>query len=309
MSGPPLVLRRALTVAAFVVVGAASARALAGPEQLSFREQAVCLKHRKAKEHALAAEHCLAAYNALPDLPEAMEARSVMAFDAHYSFRDAYAQTGEVKHLCDEIRLFIRFLDYLDQHYPAPKRPADRKDAQELLDAARNDLAGRSCKEPEPEREPEPEPVPEPERVPEPEPVQTPLAAPAVAVTPTAPPPKVRGGLRASGWTLFAVGLGFGAWSAVELAIGELNQRSRDAILGSVPAPVPDDQLRQVERLVAIGGAANRRAIVAGSLSGASLLTGITLLAVDVHQRRKQRRLAFAPTLGATIGVRLRLEF
>jgi len=301
MNGPPLVLCRALTVAAFVVAGASSARALAGPEQLSFREQALCLEHREANEHALAAEHCLAAYNALPDLPDAMEARSVMAFDAHYSFRDAYVQTGDVKHLCDEIHLFIRFLDYLDQHYPAPQRPADRKDAQELLDAARNDLAGRSCKERESE--------PEPEQEPEPEPEQTPPPAPLVEIVPPPPPPKLPGGLRASGWTLFALGLGFGAWSAVELAIGEMNQRGRDTLIGSVPAPVSNDLLRQAERLDAIGDAANRRAIVAASLSGASLLTGVTLLAVDVHRRRQHRRLAFAPALGATLGVRLRLEF
>ena len=300
MNGPPLVLRHALTVAAFVVAGASSARALAGPEQLSFREQAVCLKHREANEHALAAEHCLAAYNALPDLPDAMEARSVMAFDAHYSFRDAYVQTGEVKHLCDEIRLFIRFLNYLDQHYPAPERPADRKDAQELLDAARNDLGGRSCKEKEPEPEPE---------LSEPEPEQAPAPAPTVEIAPPAPPPKMRAGLRASGWTLFALGLGLGAWSAAELALGEMNQRGRDTLIGSVPAPVPADLLHQAEKLDATGDAANRRAIVAASLSGASLLTGITLLAVDVHRRRQHRRLAFAPTLGATLGVRLRLEF
>ena len=300
MNGPPLVLRHALTVAAFVVAGVSSVRALAGPEQLSFREQALCLKHREANEHALAAEHCLAAYNALPDLPDAMEARSVMAFDAHYSFRDAYVQTGEVKHLCDEIRLFIRFLNYLDQHYPAPERPADRKDAQELLDAARNDLGGRSCKEKEPEPEPE---------LSEPEPEQAPAPAPAVEIAPPAPPPKMRAGLRASGWTLFALGLGLGAWSAAELALGEMNQRGRDTLIGSVPAPVPDDLLRQAEKLDAIGDAANRRAIVAGSLSGASLLTGITLLAVDARRRQQHRRLAFAPTLGATLGVRLRLEF
>ena len=295
MNGPPLVLCHTLTVVAFLVAGASSAHALAGPEQLSFREQAVCLKHREANEHALAAEHCLAAYNALPDLPDAMEARSVMAFDAHYSFRDAYVQTGEVKHLCDEIHLFIRFLDYLDRHYPAPERPADRKDAQELLDAARNDLGGRSCKEKQPEPEPEPEPTPPP--------------APLVEIAPPPPPPKMPRGLRASGWTLFALGLGFGAWSAVELAIGEMNQRGRDTLIGSVPAPVPADLLHQAEKLDATGDAANRRAIVAASLSGASLLTGITLLAVDVHRRRQHRRLAFAPTLGATLGVRLRLEF
>ena len=299
MNGPR-VLRRVLIVAAFIA-GISSAPALAGPEQLSFREQAVCLKHRKAKQHALAAEHCLAAYNALPDLPEAMEARSVMAFDAHYSFRDAYTQTGEVKHLCDEIRLFVRFLNYLDRRYPAPQRPADRKDALELLNAARTDLGDRSCreKEPEPEPEPAPEPAPAPEQA---------SAAPAVEVPPP-PPPKPRSGLRASGWTLFALGLGLGAWSAAELAIGELNQRGRDALIDSVPAPVPADLLRQVEALDAIGDASNRRAIVAGSLSGASLITGITLLAVDARRRREHRRLALAPSFGATFGARLRLEF
>lgn len=299
MNGTPLVLRHALTVAAFAIVGASSARVLAGPEQPSFREQALCLEHREANEHALAADHCLAAYNALPDLPEAMEARSVMAFDAHYSFRDAYVQTGDVKHLCGEIRLFIRFLDYLDRHYPAPQRPADRKDAQELLDAARNDLAGRSCKEKEPEPVPAPAPAPEP----------SPPPAPAVEVARPTPPPTMRSGLRASSWTLFALGLGFGAWSAAELAIGEMNQRGRDTLIGSVPAPVPDDLLRQAEKLDAVGDAANRRAIVAGSLSGASLLTGIILLAVDAHRREQHRRLAFAPTLGAPLGVRIRLEF
>ncbi len=306
MDGPLFALGRTLVVAAFIAGGAMSRPALAGPEQLSYREQTACMKHRKAKQHALAAEHCLAAYNALPDLPEAMAARSVMAFDAHYSFRDAYAQTGEVKHLCGEIRLFIRFLNYLDQHYPAPQRPADRKDALELLNAARKDLGDRSCKEPEPTPTPTPEPEPEPEK---PEQAATPTPGPAVDIAPPPPPLKLRGGLRASGWTLFALGLGFGVWSAAELAIGELNQRSRDALIRSAPAPVPDDLLRQAEKWVTVGEAANRRAIVAGSLSGASLITGVTLLAVDVHRRRQHRRLALAPALGATFGVRLRLEF
>lgn len=302
MDGPPLALGRAAVAAAFIASAAVSGPALAGPEQLSYREQTACMKHRRAKRHALAAEHCLAAYNALPDLPEAMEARSVMAFDAHYSFRAAYAQTGEVKHLCDEIRLFIRFLNYLDQHYPAPQRPADRKDALELLNAARKDLGGRSCKEPEPEPVQATMPEPEPEQPTMPEP------APTQEVAPSRPPP-AQTGLRASGWTLFALGLGFGVWSAAELAIGELNQRGRDALIGSVPAPVPDELLRQAEALLTAGEAANRRAIVAGSLAGASLITGVTLLAVDVHRRRQHRRLAFTPALGATLGVRLRLEF
>jgi len=295
MDGTPLVLRRGLAVAAFIVGVAASTRALAGPETASFREQAACHKHREAGEHVQAAERCLAAYEALPDLPEALDARAVMAFDARYSLRDAYAQTGEIKHLCGEIRLMIRFLNYLTRRVPAGERPFDRLDAKKNLDAARTELGDRSCSE----RPPEPEQKPEP----------TPSPAPAVDVEQARPPLAPRRGLKISGWTLFALGLGFGVWSSAELAIGELNERGRQALIASVPGTAPGALVGQLEALSAAGDAANRRAIVAGSLSGASLITGITLLSVDAHRRRNYRRLALAPVTGPTFGVRLRLEF
>jgi len=298
MDGPPLVLSRALVVAAFLVGAALSARALAGPETPSFREQAACHKHREAGEHVQAAKRCEAAYDALPDLPEALAARGVMAFDAGYSFRDAYDQTGEVKHLCGEIRLMIRFLNYLDNRVPPDERPYDRIDAKKFLDAARNDLGTRSCTEKPPEPEPEPEPVTEPQ----------PAPAPTIDIVQPLPPAPRRG-LKISGWTLFALGLGLGAWSSAELAIGEVNERGRQALIASVPGTVPASLVDQLEVVNAAGDAANRRAIVAGSLSGASLITGITLLAVDAHRRRKHRRLAFVPVTGPTFGVRLRLEF
>lgn len=291
----PLVLRRGLAVAAFIVGVAASPRALAGPETASFREQAACHKHREAGEHVQAAERCLAAYEALPDLPEALDARAVMAFDARYSLRDAYAQTGELKHLCGEIRLMIRFLNYLTRRVPAGERPFDRLDAKKNLDAARTELGDRSCSEKPPE--------PEPEQKPEPSP------APAVDVEQARLPPAPRRGLKISGWTLFALGLGLGAWSSAELAIGELNERGRQALIASVPGTAPASLVGQLEALKAAGDAANRRGIVAGSLSGASLITGITLLSVDANRRRKHRHLALAPVTGPTFGVRLRLEF
>ena len=296
MDGTPLVLSRTLVTAVFVVGAAVSTRALAGPETPSFREQAACHKHREAGEHVQAAERCEAAYDALPDLPEALAARGVMAFDAGYSFRDAYAQTGEVKHLCSEIRLMIRFLNYLDNRVPAGERPYDRIDAKKQLDAARNDLGTRSCRE----KQPEPEPVAESSPQPAP--------APAVDIVPP-PPPGPRRGLKISGWTLFALGLGLGAWSSAELAIGELNERGRQALIASVPGTAPPSLVGQLDALKAAGDAANRRAIVAGSLSGASLITGITLLAVDAHRRRKHRHIALVPVTGPTFGVRLRLEF
>jgi len=296
MDGTPLVLSRALVAAVFVVGAAVSTRALAGPETPSFREQAACHKHREAGEHVQAAERCEAAYDALPDLPEALAARGVMAFDAGYSFRDAYAQTGEVKHLCGEIRLMIRFLNYLDNRVAPGERPYDRIDAKKHLDAARNDLGTRSCRE----KPPEPEPVDEPSPQPAP--------APAVDIVPP-PPPAPRRGLKISGWTLFALGLGLGAWSSAELAIGELNERGRQALIASVPGTAPASLVGQLDALKSAGDAANRRAIVAGSLSGASLITGITLLAVDAHRRRKHRHLALVPVTGPTFGVRLRLEF
>lgn len=296
MDGTPLVLSRTLVTAVFVVGAAVSTRALAGPETPSFREQAACHKHREAGEHVQAAERCEAAYDALPDLPEALAARGVMAFDAGYSFRDAYAQTGEVKHLCSEIRLMIRFLNYLDNRVPEGERPYDRIDAKKQLDAARNDLGTRSCRE----KQPEPEPVAESSPQPAP--------APAVDIVPP-PPPGPRRGLKISGWTLFALGLGLGAWSSAELAIGELNERGRQALIASVPGTAPASLVGQLDALKAAGDAANRRAIIAGSLSGASLITGITLLAVDAHRRRKHRHLALVPVTGPTFGVRLRLEF
>ena len=293
----PLVLRRGLAVAAFVVGVAASTRALAGPETASFREQAACHKHREAGEHVQAAERCLAAYDALPDLPEALDARAVMAFDARYSLRDAYDQTGELKHLCGEIRLMIRFLNYLTRRVPPGERPFDRLDAKKNLDAARTELGDRSCSEkpPDPEPEQEPEPAPSP--------------APAVDVEQARPSLAPRRGLRISGWTLFALGLGLGVWSSAELAIGELNERGRQALIASVPGTAPGALVGQLEALNAAGDAANRRAIVAGSLAGASLITGITLLSVDAHRRRTYRRLALSPVTGPTFGVRLRLEF
>ncbi len=298
MDGTPLVLSRTLVTAAFLVGAAVSTRALAGPETPSFREQAACNKHREAGEHVQAAERCEAAYDALPDLPEALAARGVMAFDAGYSFRDANPQTGEVKHLCGEIRLMIRFLNYLDTRVPAGERPYDRIDAKKHLDAARNDLGSRSCREkpPEPELEPVAEPSPQP------------APAPAVDIVPP-PPPGPRRGLKISGWTLFALGLGLGAWSSAELAIGELNERGRQALIASVPGAAPASLVGQIDALKAAGDAANRRAIVGGSLSGASLITGITLLAVDAHRRRRHRHLALVPVTGPTFGVRLRLEF
>jgi hypothetical protein len=294
MDGTPLVLRRGLAVAAFIVGAAASTRVLAGPETASFREQAACHKHREAGEHVQAAERCLAAYEALPDLPAALDARAVMAFDARYSLRDAYAQTGEIKHLCGEIRLMIRFLNYLTRRVPPDERPFDRLDAKKNLDAARAELGDRSCSEKPPQ--------PEPDRTP------TPTPAPAVAVE-RAPPLAPPRGLKISGWTLFALGLGLGAWSSAELAIGELNERGRQALIASVPGTAPASLVGQLEALKAAGDAANRRAIVAGSLSGASLITGITLLSVDAHRRGKHRHLALAPVTGPTFGVRLRLEF
>ena len=299
MDGTPLVLSRTVVTAAFLVGAAVSTRALAGPETPSFREQAACHKHREAGEHVQAAERCEAAYDALPDLPEALAARGVMAFDAGYSFRDAYDQTGDVKHLCGEIRLMIRFINYLDTRVPAGERPYDRIDAKKHLDAARNDLGTRSCREkpPEPESEPVVEPSPRP------------APAPAVDIMPPPPPPAPRRGLKISGWTLFALGLGLGAWSSAELAIGELNERGRQALIASVPGTAPSSLVGQLDALKAAGDAANRRAIVAGSLSGASLITGITLLAVDAHRRRKNRHLALVPVTGPTFGVRLRLEF
>jgi hypothetical protein len=305
MDGPPLVLHRRVTVVAFML-GATPIVARAGTETPSFREQAACHKHREANEHVQAAERCLAAYDALPDAPEALEARAVMAFDAGYSFRDAYAQTGEVKHLCGEIRMMIRFLNYLDHHVAPGERPYDRRDAQKSLDAARDELGNRSCTIKPPEPEPEPELAPEPASASAPSSVPT---ATVPATTDKVDVPASRPRLKIAGWTLFALSLGFGVWTSAELALGEVSQAARDNLLASVPdAAAPDSLADQLADLKHAGAVANQRAIIAGSLGAASFITGVTLLAVDAH-RRKQRRLSLIPVSGPIFGARLRLEF
>jgi hypothetical protein len=305
MDGPPLVLHRRVTVVAFMLGATTPTLARAGTETPSFREQAACHKHREAGEHVQAAERCLAAYDALPDAPEALEARAVMAFDAGYSFRDAYAQTGEVTHLCGEIRMMIRFLNYLDRHVAPDERPYDRRDAQKSLDAARDELGDRSCASKPPE--PEPTPAPEPASASAPPSVPT-TTVPAAADKIDAPS-RSRPGLKIAGWTLFALSLGFGVWTSAELAIGEVSQAARDNLLASIPdAVAPDSLADQLADLKAAGAAANQRAIIAGSLGAASFVTGVTLLAVDAH-RRRQRRLSFIPITGPILGARLRLEF
>jgi hypothetical protein len=304
MDGPPLVLHRRVTVAAFML-GATPTLARAGTETPSFREQAACHKHREAGEHVQAAERCLAAYDALPDAPEALEARAVMAFDAGYSFRDAYAQTGEVKHLCGEIRMMIRFLNYLDRHVAPDERPYDRRDAQKSLDAARDELGDRSCAS----KPPEPEPTPAPEPASASAPPSVPTTTVPAAADKADVPPRSRPGLKIAGWTLFALSLGFGVWTSAELAIGEVNQAARDNLFAAAaPGVAPSSLEDQLADLKHAGAAANRRAIVAGSLGAASFVTGVTLLAVDAH-RRRQRRLSFIPVTGPILGARLRLEF
>jgi hypothetical protein len=122
-------------------------------------------------------------------------------------------------------------------------------------------------------------------------------------------PPPPRRGLKISGWTLFALSLGFGVWTSAELAIGELNQGARNNLLASIPGARPELARRPARGPRAAGAAANHRAIVAGSLGAASFVTGVTLLAVDAHRRKKQRRLALVPVTGPIFGARLRLEF
>lgn len=305
MNGPPLVLGRVVVVAAFLLGAAGSTHARAGFETPSFREQAACHQHREAGEHIQAAERCLAAYNALPDVPEALDARAVMAFDARHSFRDAYDMTGDVKHLCGEIRLMIRFLNYLERHVPAGERPYDREDAQKYLDAGREELGTRTCTERPPAQESNNKPKPEPE--PEPEPTATPTPATAIDVKPA--PPAIRPTLKISGWVLFGLGLGLGGWATAEMVLAEVDQRARATLIASTPGMAPGELVDRLDELDAAGRAANRRAIVAASLSGASLVTGVTLLSIDAHRRRKLRRLALSPVTGPTLGVRLRLEF
>lgn len=295
-------VRRVLGVAAsIVVVGVpfgASATAPAGVEH------AACIKLRDEKMAPVAAQHCRAAYDLLP--LEATEAalhdRAAIVFDAHHTYQEAFAATGEHPYLCDEAALLRRFLSDLERLVDDEARQADRRDARRLLAEVEAQLGPHVCAEPQEDgllavtntgR-----------RIAAAVPQGRPEAAPA------APPTPARRPLRLAGSVVLGVGLLLGMATVGALAFGEQLQRERDALLGAhySPGEVAAETAERAVELRAAGIRANMIAAGLGAIAGASIVSGVTMLAVD-GARQRRLRLALHLSAWPVAGLRAALEF
>lgn len=294
-------VRRFFEIAASVAFGVAplgaSATAPAGVEH------AACLKLRDEKMPAVAAPHCRAAYDLLPlEATEgALHDRAAVVFDAHHTYQEAFAATREHAYLCDEAALLRRFLSDLARLVDAQARQADRRDARRLLAEVEAQLDAHVCAEPTDDgllvvtstgrgtaKVPENRPV----------------------APPTAPPAPARRPLRIAGGVVLGVGLVLGMATIGALAFGEQLQRERDALLGAsyTPGQVAADAEQRATELRTAGVRANLIAAGLGAASGASLVSGVTMLAVD-GARQRRSRLALHLSAWPVAGLRAALEF
>ena len=295
-------VRWVLAVAPSVVVGVASLGASATTP--AGVEHAACIKLRDEKMAVAAAQHCRAAYDLLP--LEATEAalhdRAAIVFDSHHTYQEAFAATGEHAYLCDEAALLRRFLSDLDRLVDAQARQADRRDARRLLAQIAAQLGVHACAEPTDDallvvtntgRKNNAE-----------------MSENRPEAPPTAPPAPARRPLRIAGGVVLGVGLVLGMATIGALAFGEQIQHERDALLSAsyTPGEVAADAEQRATELRAAGVRANLIAAGLGAAAGASLVSGVTMLAVD-GARQRRSRLALHLSAWPVTGLRAALEF
>lgn len=280
-------------------------------------EHAACVRLRDEKRAVEAAPHCRAAYDMLSTetTEAALQDRASIVFDAHHTYQEAFQASHDRAHLCAESALLTHFLAFLDQHGAAEIRQPDRRDARRLLDEVQAQLGEHPCAEELPEdRDPrEDDAVLEDSLLPVSPVLKRPI--PTSRAPDRLPAPSsaldARRPLRVAGGVTLGVGLVMGMATAGVLIYGEQLQRQRDALLqqGFAPGQVPDETLRASDRLLVEGRRANTIGTSVGAVAAASVISGITLLAVDGARHRRARRVALHPSAWPNLGLRAAVEF
>ena len=271
----------------------------------SWRElDAKCTELRRSGAPvAVAAHACRRAFDAVPDGPQAFDRRSLLLASAHALYRRAQATGPDLSLACADAAMLRAFAAQLDT-LPPGERPGDRADVAKVLSEVDPGLSAK-C----------------PRAVPG---TTGSLQPPQPALMRSTPPPPAanpRPGneaddtharpqrpLRVAGGAVLGVGLGLGAAMLGALVRGaELRNQAdamRDKLKGNA---VSDDIDQKYNTTVAHGERADRLAIGLGITAAALSGVGVALLVVD--RRRVSRRLALAPLVLPTAGVRLALEF
>ncbi|MDC0722484.1 hypothetical protein [Nannocystis bainbridge] len=276
-------------------------------------EHAACVELRDAGRAVEAAPRCRAAYDALgtESTEAALQDRASIVFDAHHTYQEAFQAGDDRSHLCAEAALLRHFLAFHERFIAADTHPGDRRDARKLLDAVEAQLGEHICVEQAPAADPkavgEDGLLPIAPVLKRPPPTSRPLDTP-----PAAPPRSgVRRSLRLAGGVTLGVGLAASMATVAMLTYGELLQRRRDELLHQefTPGHVPEEAQRASDRLLAEGRRANAIGASVGAFAAASVISGITLLAVDASRHRRTRRVAVRPSAWPNLGLRVALEF
>lgn len=271
----------------------------------SWRElDAKCTELRRSGAPAAVAAHaCRRAFDAVPDGPQAFDRRSLLLGSAHALYRRAQATGPDLPLACADAGMLRAFAGQLDT-LPLDERPGDRADVAKALSEVDPGLPAK-C------------PGASPGTIGSPRSPQPALTRPTPLPPPANPRPESQADdtharpqrpLRVAGGAALGVGFGLGAAMIGALVRGAELRSQADAMRDEHEGnAVSDDIDQKYNTTVAHGERADRLAIGLGITAAALSGVGVALLVVD--RRRVSRRLALAPLVLPTAGVRLALEF
>ncbi|MCY0989008.1 hypothetical protein OV203_17865 [Nannocystis sp. ILAH1] len=295
----------------FLAVLLATAPASAEPWQVHAAE---CQRRKAAGEHAEAGDACRQAFEAVPEGPQSFDQRSLLAFSAVRLYKKAHKASNDVAPLCSATALLRTFEAQLAT-LPPDDRPGDRTGVADALREIEPRIAGM-CAEGSAD---DLVAVGRPDGKPKTEPPVSPAHAPAEMVVQPAHPAKTsttdsstrsgeRRPLRIAGWTTLGVGLALGGGAIAMLVKGAAMDVQVDSLNATYPAgsTIPHAEAQRFHNLTRQGERANDLALGLGIPALALFISGVTLLGIDAHQRRTDRRFAVHP---GPAGLRLMMEF
>lgn len=276
---------------------------------------AECQRRKAAGEHAEAGDACRRAFEAVPEGPASFDQRSLLAFSAVRLYKKAHKASNDLAPLCSAVTLLRTFEAQLTT-LPPDDRPGDRAGVADALREIEPRIAGM-CTEGSAH---DLVAVGRPDGKLKTDPPASPAQAPAVVVVQPARPAKtsttdrtsIRNAehrpLRIAGWTTLGVGLALGGGAIAMLVKGAAMDMQLDGLNVAYPAGtmIPPAEAQRFHDLTRQGEHANDLALGLGVPAIAMFISAVTLLGIDAHQRRMNRRFAVHP---GSAGLRLTMEF
>lgn len=292
----------------FLAALLAPAPAPAEPWQVHAAE---CQRRKAAGEHAEAGDACRQAFEAVPEGPQSFDQRSLLAFSAVRLYKKAHKASNDEAPLCSAAALLRTFEAQLAT-LPPDDRPGDRTGVADALREIETRIAGMCTEGPPDDLVAVGRPAGKPRTDPPASPAQAPVVQPAHPAKTSTTDRSTRSGerrpLRIAGWTTLGVGLALGGGAIAMLAKGAAMDMQVDSLNATYPAGsmIPHAEAQRFHDLIRQGEHANDLAPGLGVPALALFISGVTLLGIDAHQRRTDRRFAVHP---GPAGLRLTMEF